>query len=542
MQNRSFEDIYQAIEFCKKHFSDDEYIFRGQKKNWSLMSSFFRRSGVERRDLLLNTDRFCGWVKENPVLQPFNKSLDSILAISQHYSSEFGFVTDLIDFTRDIDVAGFFAASEKSDSQEQGVIYVTSISWFESIYNKYTELEKEQYTKYDEYIPPAFYIPELPQMGGFWRLESQKGLFMRDYHGLVSQWPDVAIEFKLMFKHNEGKTIKDFYPEINEQLVWPPRNELEWEIERYKSIRVQGRSLPKSISKYFTPIHVEKDTEFEEFQNQAPLLDWHTGAEKWLILNQASLEDVPKIMCVIEDETVASNQHRSSDQMETEKEKIVLAFTRDNAEVGSSISPEYLHTIHFLRQKALWSSGPTIVVYVEIGRKIKAELGPQTKPLLELLQRALKELLDMTLYYPYSDTQIAKATLNLFALALHSQNTPAGVAGVTAIMNAFKERIIMEIEFVDKSHIEMAGYAPVSFFNRIESMTKLRNCFNQNYPKYHLDNNLQLIQFFTDIRKLITLSDVVEIWSSIMLPWQLLFQAPHTRIINPYYLEIIGRA
>jgi hypothetical protein len=82
----------------------------------------------------------------------------------------------------------------KLSSADIGVIFVAKISDFE------LTCEKQQ-------IPNAFYIPKLPDVSSFWRLENQKSLFMRDYVGFVTKFPDAAITDTLLFEQKQGITI-----------------------------------------------------------------------------------------------------------------------------------------------------------------------------------------------------------------------------------------------------------------------------------------------------------------------------------------------
>jgi hypothetical protein len=529
---KKFDNIYDVVAYCKTYYSGDDYIFRGQRKRWRLQSSLFRIIDMQKRErVLFETDRFCQWIEANPLLKPFHNSLDARFAIAQHYSDQFGLATDLIDFSRDAGIAAYFATTSKEiRSGDEGIIYVATISDFEEICRIYRERERTPY-------PEAFYIPEFVHPGGFWRLESQKGFFMRDDHGFVSQpvHGEEAIEAKLIFKQTEGKTITDYMPEINRRSIWPPRNELEWEIERYNDIILRSRPLPRWLIENTTSIYFGRNTDFQEFEKEMELLDWDKEENKWTIMDQTPYVQYTKVSCILEGEKLLTNE-----EIQANADEVVLEFKSEYADASRNF-PQHLQVIKTLRRYAVQRTGSIVPIRLLLAPEIKSKLGEQIGSLLQLLKDKVTELLRMTLMYPYTEAQIARSAQNMFSFALHTQNSPAGDRGRVGMSKAFNDDSIMELELEDKSNIVMRGFVPSSYLDDIESMTRVRNYFNTKYPEIQLERNYALLlnNIVVNIRKLISLDELVEMWASIMLPWQLLFRSVG-RIINPYYLISMG--
>jgi len=222
----SYTDICELVDHCKAMKLGDDYIFRGMRIKWPLSSTLFRfEDEKQRSDIWDETLRFCQWIKDNPSLKPFIKD-ELLFAIAQHYYSQFftfNLATDVIDFTRDVKIAAFFATtSDKITTGDEGVVYAVSKSEFEKYFEEVGKLSGTS-------TPGAFFEPDLPKVSGSWRLENQKGLFMKDYGGFVSRrhsiWGIIGTRF--VFKQTAGVTITDYFPEINEQLIYPTLNNFE---------------------------------------------------------------------------------------------------------------------------------------------------------------------------------------------------------------------------------------------------------------------------------------------------------------------------
>lgn len=179
---------------------------------------------LERETKWKETVAFCEWLLNNSRLTSFNASEDILALIAQHY----GFPTDLIDFTTDVLIAGYFATHGEIVSGEIGVVYVLSVSRLDLLSRK---------------MPTLVYAPVLPQMSGVWRIENQKGVLVRDVGGFISSHGDDVITDAVHFIQRENETITSLFPRINDRFIYPSPNDFEQEIERYESIRLRSRPI-----------------------------------------------------------------------------------------------------------------------------------------------------------------------------------------------------------------------------------------------------------------------------------------------------------
>lgn len=99
-------DITEALEVAtalkrQGHFD----LFRGQIRSFPPSPSIFR-PGVDLDAATDRLNRFGAWVRQTSVLASLHSDRDAILAVAQHY----GIPTPLLDFTREPEIAAFFAA------------------------------------------------------------------------------------------------------------------------------------------------------------------------------------------------------------------------------------------------------------------------------------------------------------------------------------------------------------------------------------------------------------------------------------------------
>lgn len=162
-----FSDIWEVAAFIEEYLAFDGNIFRGQTKNWSIKSSAWRISESERDKRWADTLGFMKWILNNGYLTHFHKPQEKLLAIAQHYSYEYSLITDLIDFTYDYKIACFFATDFKSiEAEDIGVVIVSNLPTMKVAYS-YMGIDGIK--QFD--------------MKGMWRLENQRGLFLRDVNG-----------------------------------------------------------------------------------------------------------------------------------------------------------------------------------------------------------------------------------------------------------------------------------------------------------------------------------------------------------------------
>ena len=140
-----WEDIYEAISvkipiwWSKDRIGRREkgLIFRGQNNaNWQLLPSLYRspcnNNIIKKRQLY--TKAFIDELKKNAAKLnlPLLTEIE-FLAIAQHY----GLYTDLLDFTRNLEVAAYFATLEGTHSK-YGVIYGFYLKEYQELRNPFS--------------------------------------------------------------------------------------------------------------------------------------------------------------------------------------------------------------------------------------------------------------------------------------------------------------------------------------------------------------------------------------------------------------------
>jgi hypothetical protein len=520
---RKFGNICEVVDHCIN--LTDDYIFRGQRLYRPLRSTLFRLEKEQRKEIWNETLLFCQWIKDNPSLKPFHDNEDLLFAIAQHYYFQFfsfSLATDLIDFTRDVKIAAFFATtSDQIRTGDEGVVYMVSISAFEDYCKDFGET-------YGTSIP-AFFKPELPRVSGCWRLENQEGLFMRDYAGFVSQRPHIwdKIGDALVFKQTEDVTVTNYFPEINKQLIYPTANNFEREILRYEAFRRRSRPIPNWMKRNMVVKWFGPENDFKEFEEWYPSHeDWVTDAGKWSTI----------------DLTLFKNALRFSASPNT---KVRLLNPIPHI---LNILPYNLEDVVKTLRQSITEGATTIpIISPEFGNEILTRLPEKELcKLTDTLQVKFREVLSIMLPTPASAVQIARAMQNLFALAFHDRLKVETYTGpymedtsyhVVAI--AFQEKGINNIGLEGKSG-RLDVFIPSFYLDGIVSMVQMKEIFNQQHST-QIRYASQLLQFFTDTRKLMSLREFVDLWASFVIPFELLFRNADTWIINPYHVLKITR-
>jgi hypothetical protein len=505
MATRVFSDVREVVEYCKDRYGDADYVFRGQRQPWPLKASIFRIKDEKRRAAKWQqTMNFCLWMLSNGRLQPFHEPKDALLAIAQHY----GYATDLIDFTRDVEIAAYFATSGHIDASQPGAIFLTKIRDFQTICAAYR-------------IPGAFYFLEV---FGLWRLEAQKGVFMHDWRGFVSQRPEEAVEEVLLFKQHEGVTVTTSFPEVTRRRVHPPPNDLEREIQGYRSVAIRS-GFEQRVQGCFPDaktVYLERDPVGIDVEDESPYLDWTCGEGNWAEIDQTPLEQFPR--------------------SDTAGGCVQIFFDAATAILDGALQ-DHVDVVAQLRRDAPGASSTMPMISVVLGPRIQPLLeGRRGGSFVTRLRTKLAELIGIMVVSPFSVQQVARAIQNCFALAVHSNQTRVQDAEKCGTAGAFQTDDLVEVEYADFNRVVSRTHVPAVCFDTIEAMFEVRRRFNRRYPGLRLRRNCQVLQFVHNIRKLMSAHDAVDLWATIVLPSQVLFRDRTARALNPFSVEGIGYA
>jgi FRG domain-containing protein len=141
--------------------------FRGQTRNWPLLSTFVRKTPTEQSAALERFARFWDWLQSVPALASIAADKDAALAVAQHY----GLATNLIDFSTEPRVAAFFATHSPPPPHEgEDISCIICLN--------YDELRKlcDSVRLVRPNVPAARAINlEIPEL---WRIQAQRGVFL----------------------------------------------------------------------------------------------------------------------------------------------------------------------------------------------------------------------------------------------------------------------------------------------------------------------------------------------------------------------------
>lgn len=141
--------------------------FRGQTRNWPLLSSFVRRTSTEQ---LASKERFAyfwDWLHRLPALASLAADEDAAQAVAQHY----GLATNFVDFSTEPKVAAFFATHSPPpphEGEDRSCIICLNYEELNELWNSVRRVRPE--------------MPELRaikvDIPGLWRIQAQRGVFL----------------------------------------------------------------------------------------------------------------------------------------------------------------------------------------------------------------------------------------------------------------------------------------------------------------------------------------------------------------------------
>ncbi|MDE6275385.1 MAG: FRG domain-containing protein, partial [Clostridia bacterium] len=305
-----YNSVDEAIEAIKCLYkSDDKPVyFRGQSQDWNIKSSLWRIEDNKLRTEKVNaTYRFVNWLKNSHLLNytkdDSNMNL-SYWAVAQHY----GFKTDLIDFTTDINVARFFASAQfkKENKEKPGIIIVlrhSDVLKYSSIIKYLIDTNSIKEPSIIEILRKNNYSPFFHlESGGVSRIVNQKGLFFWDVHNIGSMLLNInnMDNKKYYFKHNDIDLSKE-----ESLYIYPAANEVEHEIEKIRGFEYGWDFFNNEI---FKEILVSVDLEDE--YNKDQLLD----ENEWDIpnsWNNINFDYIPKPNFIIKCQTINMKEYNN---------------------------------------------------------------------------------------------------------------------------------------------------------------------------------------------------------------------------------------
>ena len=272
MPNVTVGCLREAVEIASRLRSSGDYdLFRGQKRNWPVVSSLGRLAPPARTEAEERFTRFDAWIQNTPGLEHYRNDLDATVAVAQHY----GIPTTYIDFTTSPEVAAFFASDGYSEGDDSVLVCLNSQDLL-NIAHSVTGIDEE----FDKFLTRLkFQRPATPNL---WRMESQKCVFLDA--PVIGSIEKSVYNMDRIFIHNPT----DRSP-IERESIYPTRkSDLERLLDQFFSLE---RRLPAienmhrliDIGAFTASFEMKSPEEYYLRLGVAPDTSWQpTEKEKWM--------------------------------------------------------------------------------------------------------------------------------------------------------------------------------------------------------------------------------------------------------------------
>ena len=225
-QTHEVGSLKQAVALAQRFKDKGKYDwFRGQVAPWVPHSSLFRRFIMEDKSehdhAIWRWDRLIAWARQIPELSRTlnSKNLYELLAIAQHH----GILTNLIDFTTDPAVAGFFSADTDKPHiarlrhllfrllRATGCTRSTPRKGTSCIYCLNTKrLEKVwAHTSATRSVQGAHIETIRINVENLWRLQSQRGVFLHANYYWEADYPMDRILVPIHWISGRSSSVAD---------------------------------------------------------------------------------------------------------------------------------------------------------------------------------------------------------------------------------------------------------------------------------------------------------------------------------------------
>ncbi|WP_261010216.1 FRG domain-containing protein [Streptococcus mitis] len=502
-----YNNINALIKKLKKDEkkSGEIYYYRGQIHNWPIESSISRvnNNKEESSKTLFFVTKFLN----NPSLHLKDDNAEDIqrcYAIAQHY----GYKTDLIDFTTNLEVAAYFATDGIEEHPDFKYGYLWRISEKEIlIIKKILELTVKniEETNNNDSVKQClsilksldfnpFFSVSIPELS---RMNNQQGVFLWDLYGIVvnQYFRDREPDFE--FRHNGNVYSSNT---LNSELIYPKPNALELEIERFKSVEAMV-----------------------EFQN-SELMNVINASPGSFVLKVENTKS--KIADYLNDNDWPQNFGDLSTDFEKSIKKTEQIFIKNPLNSKEKI-------IEIIKTNKL---------NISYGNRISISLCEED------FAEVINEVIETLIYYNYTPEEIylviSNITKQYYKVKENDSSFKDFIKGYKYKQNDLHGENMLYIGMKDKLGVESYAYIPWKIIanKRLYLLDKLGNDIPKDIKELFEKENLWSL--FLDLnknpQKMFNFDEIKQIFLNYVLPYQFIIRPKNSRIYNPAFLKIFG--
>jgi transcription termination factor NusB len=487
MNDKVVGSMKEALELIKKFKEEGKYdLFRGQAKNWEVMSSAVRTNDVSR--VIKEIENFGYFCANNELLKPYinlDKS-NEFIAIAQHY----GLKTNFIDFTSSPEVAMYFATHDKScEVGQQNVIVCLNRKEFE---NDVSSGGFIHFLLSKQNLPiPCIIDVDLTNL---WRLKAQKGCFLEL---LLGSFDSKIYDFdRIFFPYSEpfdGIQKKDIYPER--------KSPIEIEIDKFfMDMRmIKSQETLKQIMAnlvhheividYSTVVKIQNII-FKDISTLQKHYSWETIDNKW------------------NDERQIKWEYQSNrSQIQVDIQKLISS--------DSVYFNQFVNTIAEHRNT---------LINIEI---------INTKHFNSNISEKLERLFDGMNVLPYSNIQIASAIKELLNIEMNfnkNDKVEVELGERNSGGGYYTRSFILEQDYQYLLREDILEYINLEFLSKYEISEDIIKNVSES-----------IISSACDIRLISDFNKLVDLFAMRIIPFQIYLNR-NTILFNPAKIRIFGRA
>ncbi|WP_131537574.1 FRG domain-containing protein [Pedobacter nototheniae] len=486
--------LNEALALAEKWQAEGKYdLFRGQAKNWEVVSSLHR---IPEKDFQLAQDsimQFYYFVSENKILQKHLDQVDELFAIAQHY----GMPTNYIDFTSEPRIAGYFATHSKSNEPGQDACIICVDTQDFSRLMKFAEPILKRYLKPKD-LRPCMLQVTVPNL---WRLEAQHGRFLYTPFKGIEHFYQFN---RILFPFDEPST------ELNESEIYPlKKSTLESSLDHFFEAERRSKNMAQ-IKAMLRPDQITTIPESSIFDYVHPHIRKHSSWQKKQI--QAWLERKKEDWHAFQPGKSVTLELRLRDIRSLDTDAYILQL--ETALDEGSDSRQSIFFIHIQRDK-----------------------GRFNEKLQQRIDRGCNIIWDGMRILPYSNHQIATAIIRFVFMVCRHHKSPIGKHNPLLL-----SKVLVEMTNGDGAHsrAQVCGYGVLDAKRKAVGKY-IKEGFNKNID----DNPIALLQLIYKPQYLFRFEALCNLFASDVIPSQMVLESDSeypTVYFNPAHLKIFGLA